>query len=72
MSLKTGTTLVSPDGRRFRVHAVGGCNSQGEATVSLHRMDRRPREQKTVYRSTKEVEGWMGQVAEKLSCGRHL
>lgn len=59
MSLKVGTSVISPEARRFKVHAVGGCDSQGRPVIVLQRLDRRAREQKTVYRPLSEVEGWM-------------
>ncbi|WP_257311159.1 hypothetical protein [Geothrix fuzhouensis] len=66
MSLKVGTSLVSPEGRRFKVHAVGGCDNQGRPVISLQRLDRKPRELKVIYRPLAEVEAWVGAVLAQL------
>lgn len=54
-----GTPLASPDGRRFKVHVdSGGRDQKGKPVVVLERQDRRPGEQRLIWRSKAEVETW--------------
>lgn len=69
MSLKTGQALVSPEGRRFKVQSIGGCDNQSRPVVGLQRLDRRGREQKVIWRTAVEVDGWAGAVLGALREG---
>lgn len=69
MSPRIGQTLVSPEGRRFRVAAWGGFNSRSQSILRLQRLDRRPREQASVWRTEAEVEDWASRILEDLHAG---
>lgn len=45
--------LVSPDGRQWVVNSL-----TSDGRVLLERMDRRPREHRSVWKSRREVETW--------------
>lgn len=72
MSLRLGATVITPEGRRFKVKSTGGCDSQGRPVVGLLRLDRQPRELKVIYRPLAEVDGWAGAVLAELEKARRM
>jgi hypothetical protein len=70
MAVRLGQRVISPDGRRFKVQALGGCDSQSRPVAGLQRLDRRDREQKVIWRPEAEVDGWAGAVLAALEKAR--
>lgn len=66
MSLRIGQSLVSPEGRRFRVLDTHGYDNASRPVIRLQRLDRRPREQANIWRTEAEVEGWAGAILGAL------
>lgn len=56
--MKPGTTLESPDGRRFVLGVQKGVNQQGEPLTTLQRADRKKGEAMSLWRRVSEVETW--------------
>lgn len=66
MSPRIGQTLVSPEGRRFRVLNMHGYDNASRPVIRLQRLDRRPREQARIWKTEAEVESWAGMVLASL------
>jgi hypothetical protein len=66
MSPRIGQTLVSPEGRQFKVLDLRGYDNGGQPVIRLQRLDRRAREQACIWRPEAEVESWASRVLAKL------